>query len=181
MKYIVGLGNKDEKFKQTRHNVGFMFVDWLAENQQLSFANHKKISAQIAKGDGVVLCKPQTYMNLSGQAVRGMIDFFENTPVPSEIKNLVVVHDDLDIELGSYKIQFGVGPKQHNGLLSLYEHLGTDQFWHVRVGIEHRGELRSQIPGDQYVLQSFGSDEIETVGQLFPKMWQELLTEADGL
>lgn len=107
-------------------------------------------------------------MNRSGQAVQATLHFFNLSS-----DQLYVVHDDLDIPLGSYKIQRGVGPKQHNGLLSLYEHLGTEDFWHVRIGVDGRGGDRV-VPSDHYVLQSFSLEEQDTITRVLTKVCSEL-------
>lgn len=180
MKFIMGLGNPELSFAKTRHNVGFKFVNWWADRSQKKFSFQKKLAADIAKLDtAVLLCKPQTYMNKSGQAVQAVIKYFDNNSASSDLRNLVVVLDDLDLALGSFKMQFGTGPKKHNGLLSIYSHLGTDQFWHLRVGIENRGQLRSKISGEQYVLQPFMQDEEATITGLFPKMHREISSKLE--
>ncbi|MBU1071203.1 aminoacyl-tRNA hydrolase, partial [Patescibacteria group bacterium] len=114
MKLIVGLGNIGEKYKNTRHNVGFMVVDELEKHKE-----------DLGK---VMLVKPATFMNESGRAVAKMVRFYK-----LDLDNLYVVHDDLDLKLGEYKIQKGVGPKVHNGILSVEKELGDKEFWRVRV------------------------------------------------
>ncbi len=158
MKIIVGLGNPGEKYEHNRHNIGFVVVDALSQklsSGEETFAMNKKFNAQILQLGEVLLVKPQTFMNESGKAVSAITRFYK-----VENKDLYVVHDDLDITLGNYKIQFGKGPQIHNGLLSIEESLGTDQFWNVRVGVENR-EVRGNkgVPGVVYSLQNFNSGE----------------------
>lgn len=154
MTIIVGLGNPGEQYRHTRHNIGFVVVDELVKRMGASqFSLKPKLHAEITKQGETVFLKPTTFMNGSGQAVRAVLEYYTNwqsTALP--LHNLFVIHDDLDIPLGSYKVQLGIGPKQHNGLLSLYDHLGTEEFWHVRVGVDGRGGDRS-MPPDRYVLQ----------------------------
>lgn len=159
MKCIVGLGNPGEKYQSNRHNAGFMVVDDLAKKLELNFNNNSKFEAEIAYNDRVILVKPQTYMNDSGKAVAAVKRFYK-----IELNDLYIVHDDLDIPLGKYKIQHGKGPQVHNGLLSVEQLLGSDQFWNVRVGVENR-EVRGNkgIPGMVYSLQDFSSAEREVV------------------
>lgn len=156
MNVIVGLGNPGVEYEGTRHNVGFTVLDLIAEELGASFSSSKKTDSEIAKiSDSVLLCKPQTFMNHSGQAVRAVLDYYHLLEQSSEYHDMYVVHDDLDIALGTIKLQYGTGPKSHNGLLSMYEHVGTKQFWHARVGVDNRGDLRSSIVPSEYVLQKF--------------------------
>ncbi len=175
MKVIVGLGNPGEKYEKNRHNVGFMVVDALAkqilQSQILQFSNNKKFHSEIIQDKKFILAKPQTFMNDSGKAVAALTRFYK-----IDLKDLYVIHDDLDIALGNYKIQFGKGPQIHNGLLSIEEDLGTDQFWNVRVGVENR-EVRGNkgVPGVVYSLQDFGSAEQEIVGEVIEKIVSEMV------
>lgn len=139
MKLIVGLGNPGQKYKNNRHNVGFMIVDELAK---LNLTD-------------VALFKPSTFMNKSGVAVKKL--------QVRNLQDLYVVHDDLDIELGKFKISFGKGPKVHNGLNSIYEQLGTKDFWHVRIGIDNRAAIGFKGTGEDYVLQNFRPEEREII------------------
>lgn len=155
MKCIVGLGNPGEKYEHNRHNVGFMVVDTL--NQK--FEMNKRFNAEIVQTKEYILVKPLTYMNDSGVAVSAICRFYK-----VDLMDLYVVHDDLDIKIGNYKIQHGKGPQVHNGLLSIEEKLGSDQFWNVRVGVENR-EVRGNkgVPGVVYSLQDFSAEEMVIV------------------
>lgn len=159
MNILVGLGNYGDEYVRTRHNAGFRALDVYASTHQLSFSYDKKVVAEVAKNASTVLIKPQTYMNDSGRAVRGYYDYYLGGFDQARAASLWVVHDDLDLAFGTYKIQLGTGPKVHNGLLSLYEHLGTSGFWHVRVGIENRGDARARWPAREYVLAAFTTEE----------------------
>ncbi len=117
-------------------------------------------------------------MNRSGTAVRSILDFYHLNP-KNGLNDLYIIHDDLDIELGKYKLQLGVGPKIHHGLQSIYQALGTDQFWHVRVGIDHRFGDRS-IPGEAYVLQNFTPEEIEIIQPAIDQIVTDLITKISG-
>ena len=153
MKMIVGLGNPGREHENNRHNAGFMAVDKLAGARWES-----KFGALVAKMDEILLVKPQDFMNRSGEAVGKLARFYKIEP-----GNLWVIHDDLDLKLGDYKIQLGVGPKVHNGLTSVESGLGKKNFWRVRLGIDNR-DLRPEIrvPGEEYVLSDFGGDELVT-------------------
>jgi PTH1 family peptidyl-tRNA hydrolase len=143
MNIVIGLGNPGSEYVGTRHNIGFEIVDGIAEELGVAFSSSKKTFSEIAKvGNSLLLVKPQTFMNHSGQAVRAVLDYYNVLASDGDYSNVYVVHDDLDLALGTIKLQFGTGPKSHNGLLSMYEHLGTKQFWHARVGVDNRGESR---------------------------------------
>lgn len=147
---IVGLGNVGEKYKDTRHNVGFVFVDMYPKSSQ------------------VTLLKPDTMMNNSGEAVRKLVDYYK-----IELNNLYIVHDDLDLRLGEYKIQKGRGPKVHNGVNSVEDHLGTSDFWRVRIGVDNR-DPGNRTKGEDYVLQNFTSKEAEIIKHTIQKTVDEL-------
>jgi PTH1 family peptidyl-tRNA hydrolase len=177
MKLIVGLGNPGTKFERTRHNVGFMVVDELALRMEItSWSLSKKAKAVNAwtnvREEKVELLKPQTYMNESGLSVSYAI----NKHKELKIDDLYVVYDDLDITLGEYKLQKGKGPREHKGLLSIYDRLGTKDFWHVRVGVDNRSsDLR--ISGDEYVLQRFTDSEMKIVNNVLKEVSIMLLSE----
>lgn len=173
---IVGLGNPGLEFEQTRHNVGFLFLDYYRNkfclDQFLLKTRHK---AALSVNSNTILAKPLTYMNLSGEAVALLahyyLDWKKDKPVA--LDNLYIVHDDLDIEFGEYKIQFGTGPKVHKGLLSVYQCLGTKQFWHVRIGVDGRFGSRA-IPSDKYVLQQLSIQHIEQLSNCFDIVSEQL-------
>lgn len=172
MKLIVGLGNPGDKYSENRHNVGFMVVDFLKDKlgDELKFQMNKKFNAELASTKEYILVKPQTFMNDSGRAVSSICRFYK-----IKYEDLYIVHDDLDIPLGSFKIQFGKGPKVHNGLLSVEQDLGTDQFWNIRVGVENR-EVRGNkgIPGVVYSLQNFSPNEKVLVEEVVEKVADSL-------
>lgn len=156
---VIGLGNPGKEYEQTRHNVGFRVVDALLQTQNrdnkshhhLSFKMVKKFAAALAQIDDWLLVKPQTYMNQSGEAVSRLVRFYT---VP--LTDLWVVHDDLDIRLGDYKIQFGRGPKVHRGVNSIERSLGESAFWRVRIGIDKRDLINRRLAqGEEYVLKPF--------------------------
>ncbi len=105
----------------------------------------------------ILIAKPQTFMNRSGEAVSKIVNFYH---IPLE--NVYIAHDDLDIPLGSFKVQKGTGPKLHNGLASIEEKLGTVDFWRIRIGVDNREGNRS-LSGEAYVLQDFTDEEMKTV------------------
>lgn len=164
MKYIVGLGNPGAEYQKNRHNVGFMVIDQLVESfgVNVSWQNNSKLKAEIAKVGQIIFVKPQNYMNNSGQVTRQVINFYQKDLNPEDV---IVIHDDLDIGLGDYKIQLGKGPKAHNGILDLDRHLGSNNYWHVRVGVDNRPSEMKGIGGADYVLANFMNDELDKLSQ----------------
>lgn len=171
MLLIVGLGNPGEKYKDTPHNAGFYFVeklrefmgwdslysvdDWRGDKLfecELSFA-------RAGSSSRVILVKPYTFMNASGRCVKKLMDKFE-----VKSKDLILVHDDLDIKLGDFKIQMGKGPRAHNGVDSVQMTLGTTQFLRVRIGIEDR-DKDNKIPGEDYVLTKMSEDQLLSLNE----------------
>lgn len=182
MKIIVGLGNPGKEYQRSRHNAGFILVDFLAERLQLPFKAEKKFQVEMTKGEiiyrgdteDLCLIKPQTFMNNSGQAVRAVLDYFYPDVLEEESNHLIVAHDDLDLALGDFKLQRGKGPKVHHGLQSLYQHLGTKDFWHLRLGIDNRQGIRDQAPAD-YVLQKMNNFELGQLDKAIEAALNELI------
>jgi len=179
MVLIIGLGNPGSEYVRTRHNVGWIVLDQVAKELGApTFTVQKKFQAEVAKIGQYLLVKPLTFMNDSGQAVRAVMDFYDQSQSTPEAEYLkvVVLHDDLDLELGHSKFQFGRGPKVHNGLLSIYQHLHSHQFWHARIGVDAREGDRS-MPGRAYVLQTFTPTEESKVEGVGRELIQEIKTK----
>lgn len=172
MKYIIGLGNPDKEYQKNRHNIGFIVLDKLIEylNIGSNFSYNAKFKAELIKDNERIFIKPMNYMNNSGQVSRSVIDFYGKD---LKINDVFVIHDDLDIELGQYKIQKGKGPKVHNGLINLNQHLNSEDYWHVRVGVDGRDGDRS-MPGSNYVLSNLSDSELKLVDVCLEKMFPEL-------
>lgn len=190
MKLIVGLGNPGHEYELTRHNVGFMVVDAFASKnsktpklknskQSKDFKFEKIFNAEILKMEELIFAKPVTFMNNSGLAVKKLTTKFQ---IPTT--DLYVIHDDLDIRLGEYKIDFAKGPKLHNGIKSIEEHLKTDQFWRVRIGVDNRAQKinakdqmlnEKRMPGERYVLERFSEEEQEIVVSVLQAIQSDLL------
>ena len=173
MKIIVGLGNPGKKYRSTRHNIGFVVLDELARREipNSKFQITNKFKSEMIQTKEYILVKPQTYMNDSGVAVAKICRFYK-----IKYRDLYIVHDDLDIPIGNYKIQHGKGPQVHNGLLSVEQELGTDQFWNVRVGVENR-EVRGNkgVPGVVYSLQDFNHEEKKIIEGVVVKIVDDLV------
>lgn len=152
---VVGLGNPGPRYETTRHNVGFLVADILAERIGSGFKVHKKSGAEVTTGRlggrSVVLAKPRTYMNESGRHVGPLAKFYSVDPA-----DIVVLHDELDIDFGRIRLKFGGGEGGHNGLRSIASTLGTKDFQRVRIGV-------GRPPGRQdpaaFVLENFNSRE----------------------
>jgi len=145
---IVGLGNPGSEYEKTRHNVGVWFIDALAQQYQLAFRRETKFRGAIAKLDVLEstcwLLKPSTYMNESGQSVLAFARFYKVLP-----NSILIVHDELDFDVGTIRIKHGGGHGGHNGLRDIFYHLKTKDFYRLRIGIGHPGSKDRVTP---YVL-----------------------------
>ena len=182
MKIIIGLGNPDKKYEQTRHNIGFMTVNFLAQKLNLDWQENKKLKSIIAKNNKIILAKPQTYMNASGQAVRPIMDYYKIIPKRLglfTLKNsdlsdkLTVIHDDLDIEFGKYKNSINSTSAGHNGVKSIINHLKTKNFKRIRIGIKAKNE--TNIPAEKFVLQNFSKEELAVINNQIIQISDEIL------
>lgn len=151
---IVGLGNPGKRYEPTRHNIGFMVLEKLAAQLEIQL-KQKSFNALWGKGtltgNNILLAEPQTFMNLSGTAVRQLQSFFK-----TDISNLIVIHDDLDLPFGAIRLKEGGGTAGHKGLASIESNLGTSDFMRVRLGIGKPVD-KSRIEG--YVLEPFRKEE----------------------
>lgn len=176
MKLIIGLGNPDAEYAKNRHNVGFMWVDFVAQTwaSEPQFTLDKKSNSLMYEMNHevfgrVLLLKPQTFMNASGESVRKVVDYYK-----IQADNMFVVHDDLDIVFGEFKIQKGVGPKVHNGVNSVEHTMGTSDFTRIRIGIDNRHTVEFRREGKLYVLDNFTSDEITQLQtDIFPSILKQ--------
>ena len=222
MKIIVGLGNPGEKYKNTRHNAGFMAVDAMAEKYNSAWKFNKKFNADItspqpspSQGEGesgrLILAKPQAFMNNSGQAAQAILSYYKLLPKKLGISNcsaavsrrglrrflfrrsplrrdcdeaikkdknsdlsniLTVIHDDIDIELGKYKISTDSRSAGHNGVQSIINHLKTKNFQRIRIGV--RSEMAEKMPVEKFVLQRFNAEEMKIINNLILEVIAEL-------
>ncbi len=171
MKLVVGLGNLGKTYLNNRHNAGFLFVDWLASDWQLVWSKKAKWQANWAKGQEAgtttLLLKPQTYMNQSGQAVLAVM-----TEKGLSNEDLVVVHDDLDIPLGEYRLQINRGSAGHKGVESIVACLGNQDFTRIRLGI---GRPVEKINTESYVLGDFSRVEKKKLEATFIHVRDQLI------
>ncbi|HEU4839358.1 MAG TPA: aminoacyl-tRNA hydrolase [Micavibrio sp.] len=151
---LVGLGNPGKEYQDNRHNIGFMVIDEIAREYGLP-AFSKKFEGELTEGriDGekVVLVKPMTFMNLSGQCVQKVARFYKVTP-----NRIVAFHDELDLTAGKMRVKKGGGAAGHNGLKSMDQHLNSQDYWRVRLGIGHPGD-KERVTG--HVLGDFSKEE----------------------
>ena len=155
---VVGLGNPGREYRETRHNVGFMVIDQLCKEMGISMSRVQAkalVGLGTLEGQRVVLAKPQTFMNLSGQAIGGLMRFYK---VP--LNQLIVAHDDLDLPLGTIRVRPGGGSAGQKGVASTIQQLGTQEFARLRFGI---GRPPGQMDPSAYVLQRFSNAELETL------------------
>jgi PTH1 family peptidyl-tRNA hydrolase len=161
---IVGLGNPGREYKDNRHSVGFMLVDRLTIrlNARMSRLQSKSLVASLNyEGQKLILAKPQTYMNLSGQSIQGLAHFYK---IPLE--NMIVAHDDLDLPFGAIRIRPGGGPGGQRGIASTIERLGSKDFPRLRIGI---GRPPGRMDPADYVLQDFSKADLPLLSEILDR------------
>ena len=154
MKIIVGLGNPGAKYAGTRHNVGFSVILKLADKYNISLTEKKhkaEFGKGIIEGEKVILAMPQTYMNLSGESVRELMDYYK-----CDCSDIIVIYDDIDLAVGRLRIREKGSAGGHNGMKNIILHLGSQEFTRIRVGV---GQKPKNMDLADYVLSRFGSDE----------------------
>lgn len=177
---VAGLGNPEDRYADTLHNAGFWVVDELARRGSASFAYEKRFDAETCKvslaGSDLWLLKPQSYMNNSGQPIRGLLDYFR---VP--VEELLVVHDEIDLPPGTVRLKAGGGHGGHNGLRDIVRHAGAD-FMRLRLGVGHPGD-KDQVTG--YVLKRPDADtrielerSVDAAADVVPQIIERGLSEA---
>lgn len=162
MKLIVGLGNPGREYDNTRHNVGFMYLDYIFGN---SFQVNNKFKAMeyitAIEGEKVIIIKPLTYMNLSGDAVRNYVNYYK-----IDVYDILVIQDDLDMEVGRFKLLFNHGDGGHNGIKNIILNLGSRDFLRLKIGISKAGLGDSK----DYVLGKFPSEELDAINNSFKEL-----------
>ncbi len=155
MKLIVGLGNPGKQYEQTRHNIGFAVIDALASQWSIPLTQSKfkgLYGVGVYNGEKVLLLKPLTYMNLSGESIRAVMDYYQ-----IDMEDLLVIYDDLDLPVGKIRLRQKGSPGGHNGIKSTVAHLGTQQFNRIRIGIDRPAPGTISVP--DYVLGRFRKEE----------------------
>lgn len=163
MKLIVGLGNKGNEYNNTRHNVGFMVIDEYLNKHNLVL-NKEKFDGlycdTVISDEKVIILKPQKYMNLSGEVILKFVNYFK-----IKVEDILVIHDDMDLELGSFKIRYKGGSGGHNGLKNIEANLKTNEYKRIKIGIS-----KNNIDVIDYVLGKFKSDELEKINDVIKIM-----------
>ena len=177
MKIFFGLGNPGSDYASTRHNAGFLFLDQLQQHLSLpAFAHHARFRADITSGihpdlGKILLAKPLLFMNRSGEVVRQIVDYYK-TP----LHDIMIAHDDLDIEIGKYKISSNMRAAGHNGIQSIITSIGTQDFLRIRIGVEAFGGRinRGEISGEKFVLQKFTDEELSLLEDVLSQIMSEI-------
>lgn len=172
MKIIVGLGNPGNEYKNTRHNVGFMAIDRIVEQNDLSF-NKEKFNGiyteLLYQGEKIIFLKPQRYINLSGEVLKKYLDFYK-----IDIKDILIISDDLDLPVGKIKIKLKGGSGGHNGLKNIEHHLKTKEYKRIKVGIANNKNMNTK----DYVLGKFNKEDQKLLDEslnLFPNIFEDYL------
>ena len=164
MKLITGLGNVGEKYLFTRHNAGFMTVDKIALDNNLEFKEDKKLKSLITKfkniEDDILLIKPTTFMNLSGEAVSAVMNYYK-----IDIKDILIIYDDISLDLGRIRFRANGSDGGHNGIKSIIKHLGTKDFNRLKIGIGPQ----PSIPSEEFVLQNFSKEQMPELKNIITK------------
>ncbi len=172
MKIVIGLGNPGPEYVISRHNAGVVCVDLLATKLIADYGWRRQKQALMFKTDYWVLLKSAgVFMNESGRMLQDL------KYINYSVDNLYIAHDDLDLRLGEYKIQLGVGPKVHYGLQSMEATIGTKNFWRIRIGIDNR-DSDNRTPGESYVLEGFKVEEKKVLDGVLEKICDEILKAA---
>lgn len=160
MKLIVGLGNIGREYEKTRHNIGFMAIDKCIEKYNIDMTRHKfngNYGDINIGGEKVVFLKPEKYMNLSGEVIRDFVKFYKIS-----IEDILIISDDMDLLLGSFKLKYKGSSGGHNGLKNIELHLSTQEYKRLKIGISHNRGMDTR----DYVLSKFSADEMETLNPI---------------
>lgn len=172
MKLIVGLGNPGKEYDNTRHNIGFMVLDEYARIKNLEFNKNKFDGLYldtIIKGEKVILLKPLKYMNLSGEVIKKYVDYFK-----INVSDILIIHDDMDLDIGTFKLRYKGGTAGHNGLKNIEKNLSTNEYKRIKVGISKN----KNIDTINYVLGKFNNDEksnLDVVLKLLPNVIDDFI------
>ena len=162
MKLIIGLGNPGKKYEKTRHNCGFMAIDFYAAKNNLEFKNKFEglFSETTINNEKIIFLKPQTFMNLSGNCVSKFVNYYH-----INIEDILIIYDDVDFEVGTFKIKRNGSAGGHNGIKNIIECLNTEEIKRIRIGIS-----KNSIPLIDYVLQKFSKEDYDKVSSILPNI-----------
>lgn len=164
MKLVVGLGNPGREYENTRHNIGFLTIDKYADKLGVSITKSKfngLCGETLINGEKVLFLKPQSYINLSGEVIRKFVDFYKIS-----IEDILIIHDDLDLAVGTYKIKQKGSSGGHNGLKNIELHLGTQEYKRIKIGISNNKNIDTK----DYVLGKLSKEENEALLQVQNKV-----------
>lgn len=169
MKLIIGLGNPGIKYEKTRHNLGWLVIDQLAQKIGINnWKNEVKFNSLISHGSfndqKIILVKPETFMNNSGSAVQAIANYYK---IPS--KEIIIIHDEIDLPLGEIKVQESLGAAGHKGVQSIINHLGINDFNRIRIGIKPE---KNNIETEKFVMQKFTNEEEEVLKEIIERAAQ---------
>ena len=168
MKLFFGLGNPGKQYQNTRHNLGQMIINNFAKNNHFSLSKKNKLQSEVGEWSKNIFAISTGFMNESGIALQKVAAFYKISP-----ENIYLIHDDLDLPVGEWRLQFDRGPAGHNGVKSVIENLGTQAFWRIRVGIG-KSEFDN---AEEYVLKPFFKEEKMLISETLDK----ILTEIENL
>ena len=171
---IIGLGNPKKEFINNRHNSGRIFVDWIYKESGLNFDkwfSNKKLMAELAKGEGgkIILAKPLVFMNESGRTVNALKKVFKLNN-----HNIIVAHDESDLNIGDFKISKNKNAAGHHGIGSIFDHLKTKDITRVRIGIRPEPRSGKRLRAGEFVLKDFSKSELEQLNQVFKEIVKSL-------
>lgn len=171
MKLLIGLGNPGKQYEKNRHNIGFRILEKLGEKLGLEELNCSKFDGMTCegsyKGEKIILMKPQTFMNLSGKAIQGMMTFYKLDPT----KDMLIIYDDKDMVFGKMRERHEGSSGGHNGIKSIIAELGTENFHRLKFGVGHEEQT---IPTDAFVLQNFTAEEEEQLPGLIDEACKKI-------
>lgn len=174
MKLIIGLGNIGTKYKMTRHNIGFAALDSLQDISQNKKSLFSEIQKTTIQSQPVIFAKPQTLMNLSGKAASALVHYYDIS-----MDDLLVIHDDIDLDFMKMKLQKSRGPGGHNGILDIHEKLGTKDYYRLKLGVGHprrsQDNENSSKPVQSYVLSPFNKEEFEQLSSFLEQAHKVIL------
>ena len=156
MRLVVGLGNPGRKYKKTKHNVGFMCLDAYAKEKNISFKKENKFRGESLKIDNLILLKPHTFMNLSGESIRLVMDYYN-----IDVEDVFIIYDDIALPTGKIRLRQKGSPGGHNGVKSIVQHLGTKEFQRLRIGID----TNPLIEQKDYVLGKFSKEDQKQINE----------------
>ena len=160
MKLIIGLGNPGKEYLNTRHNIGFMVLDNYLGNISWQNKFNALYTTKEINNEKVIFIKPLTYMNLSGNAVQEFVNFYK-----INLEDILVIHDDLDLPLGKYRLKTNSSSGGHNGIKSLINNLGSNNFARLKIGVSKNNDIDTK----DYVLGHFKKEELSIINDLYPK------------